>query len=93
MSKMPLIFFIFNLYIFGGHVISSKMYTSLNFRLLIYVLYKMVVHILMIIVLNNIYLSILIVININTIDFLTMYLNLQVIKKRLRFTLWGSKVF
>lgn len=37
----------------------------------------MVVHILMIIVLNNIYLSILIVININTIDFLNMYLNLH----------------
>lgn len=70
-------FFIFNLYIFWGHVISSKMYISLNFRLFIYVLYKMVVHILMIIVLNNIYSSILIVININTIDFLNMYLNLH----------------
>lgn len=77
MSKMPLIFFIFNLYNFGGHVISSEMYISLNFRLFIYVLYKIVVHILMIIVLNNIYSSILIVININTTDFLNMYLNLH----------------
>lgn len=42
----------------------------------IYVLYKMVVHILMIKVLNYIYLSILTVINIDTIGYFNMYLNL-----------------